>query len=163
MNKREDLSLKYIKGKIKRNKFLKNSDFTPGNLVFYAYNPKDDKSPYDKNPLSLIIWNTRTHILGINFHWAPLSIRQKIIKLFLRANRNNIKRNSPLTLEKGLSKELFRLARPIFRKYIKKRISRRGVVIPHSEMGYVINLRAEHFIGISAEQAWKMSLGKLRK
>ena len=42
-------------------------------------------------------------------------------------------------------------------------MSRRCAVIPHTEMGYVINLRAEHFIGISAEEAFKLAYIKLKK
>lgn len=163
LNKNEEISLKYIKNKIKKNVFLSKKEFTPGNMLFYSYNPKDTDSPYDKNPLILVIKVTAKHILGINFHWAPLNMRKKILKIFLSKNKDNIKRQNPLSINDAMSKEMYRMCRPIFRLYIKKRISRRGALIPHTEMGYVINLRAEHFIGISAEDAWKYSIMRLLK
>lgn len=163
LNENEQKSLKYIKNKITRNVFLKKEHFRPGNMLFYSYNPKDQDSPYDKNPLILVIGVTRKHVLGINFHWCPIPMRKKILQLFMRANRENIKRGLPLTLSNGLSSNMYRLCRPIFRKYIKSRISRRGAIIPQTEMGNVINLRAEHFIGISADDAWKLAYIKLKK
>ena len=42
-------------------------------------------------------------------------------------------------------------------------MSKRCAVIPPFEMGYVINLRAETFIGIDSTTAYKIALQKLRK
>lgn len=67
----KDLSLKYINNKIKRPTFLKKEHFREGNVLFYSYDPQDDKSPYDKNPLIIVISVTRKHILGVNLHWCP--------------------------------------------------------------------------------------------
>lgn len=158
----EKLSLKYMKNKITRSVFLKKKYLSPGTMLFYSYNPKDQDSPYDKTPLVIVIAANSKHMLGINLHWAPLELRKKILKLFLQANRNNIKHQKPLEMSKALSKEMYRLCKPIFRKYIIQRISRRCAVIPHTEMGYVINLRAEHFIGISADDAFKLAYRKLK-
>ena len=163
MKKEEKNSLAFIKQKIKKPIFLTSKEFKPGNMLFYSYNPKDDKSPYDRNPLIFVISVSKKHILGINLHWAPLNIRKQILKSFLLYNAKNIKNNKPLELSRNLASNFWRLARPIFRKYIKKRISRRGAIIKTEEMGNVINLRAEHFIVISAEDAWKLSLSKLKR
>lgn len=162
LNDNEKVSLKYMKNKISRNIFLKREHFTPGTMLFYSYNPKDQDSPYDKTPLILVIASNKTHLLGINFHWAPVEIRKKILRIFMNANKTNIKRNNPLELTKAMSREMYRLCKPIFRKYIIKRISRRGAVIPHTEMGYVINLRAENFIGIDSNTAFKLAYKKLK-
>ena len=158
----EKASLKYMKNKITRNVFLKKEHLRPGTMLFYSYNPKDQESPYDKTPLVIVIATNSQHMLGINLHWAPVELRKKILKLFLQANRNNIKQQKPLEMTKALSREMYRLCKPIFRKYIIKRISRRCAVIPHTEMGYVINLRAEHFIGIDSNTAYKLAYRKLK-
>lgn len=163
LNDSEQASLKYMKNKITRNEFMKKSHLTPGTMLFYAYNPKDQESPYDRTPLILVIASSSKHVLGINFHWAPIEMRKKILKIFMNANKANIKNKRPLELSKAMSKEMYRLCKPIFRKYIIKRMSRRCAVIPHTEMGYVINLRAEHFIGISANDAFKLAYIKLKK
>ena len=159
----EKLSLKYMKNKITRSVFLKNEFLTPGTMLFYTYNPKDQDNPYDKTPLILVVARSKKHILGINFHWAPIEMRKKILKIFMNANKANIKNKRPLELSKAMSKEMYRLCKPIFRKYIIKRMSRRCAVIPHTEMGYVINLRAEHFIGVDSSTAFKLAYIKLKK
>lgn len=159
----EQASLKYMKNKIVRNEYMKKSHLTPGTMLFYTYNPKDQKSPYDRTPLILVIAKSSKHVLGINFHWAPIEMRKKILKIFMNANKTNIKNKKPLELSKAMSKEMYRLCRPIFRKYIIKRMSKKCAVIPHTEMGYVINLRAEHFIGISSEEAFKLAYIKLKR
>ena len=107
--------------------------------------------------------NAKKHVLGLNLHWAPIDIRRKILKAFIKYNADNIKKNRPLELSKNLASKFWTLARPIFRKYIKSRISRRGAVIEPNEMGNIVSLRADHFINISAEQAWKIAVQKLRK
>ena len=163
LNDSEQASLKYMKNKISRNEFMKKSHLTPGTMLFYAYNPKDQESPYDRTPLILVIASSSKHVLGINFHWAPIEMRKKILKIFMNANKANIKNKRPLELSKAVSKEMYRLCKPIFRKYIIKRMSRRCAVIPHTEMGYVINLRAEHFIGIDSNTAYKLAYIKLKK
>ena len=156
------LSLKYAKDKIRKRETLKIEHLVSGNMLFFSYKPQDDESPYDKNPLILIIKATSKHVLGINFHWCPIPMRKKLIKLFLQKNKHNITRGQPLTLDKTMTKEFYRLCKPIFRKYIIKRMSRRIAVIPPEEMGHVVYLRAEKFIGISAENAWKLAILKLK-
>ena len=159
----EKLSLKYMKNKITKSERLRREFLVTGTMLFYTYNPKDQDNPYDKTPLILVVARSKKHILGINFHWAPIEMRKKILKIFMNANKANIKNKRPLELSKAMSKEMYRLCKPIFRKYIIKRMSRRCAVIPHTEMGYVINLRAEHFIGISADDAFKLAYIKLKK
>lgn len=163
ISKEEQKSLNYIKDKIKRPKFLNTKDFVPGKMVFFSYNPKDQESPYDKTPLIFVVWATKKHVLGLNLHWAPIDIRRKILKAFIKYNADNIKKNRPLELSKNLASKFWTLARPIFRKYIKSRISRRGAVIEPNEMGNVISLRAEHFIGIDSNSAWKMAINSMKR
>lgn len=163
LSAQENQSLKYIKNKITRNKFLNKQDFTPGKMLFYSYNPKDQANPYDKTPLILVIKANSKHILGLNLHWAPVEYRKKIIKILIKYNKENLKHKRDLEIPQSGAKELWRLARPIWRKYIKKRISRRGAVIEPEEMGNIIYLRSEHFIGISADDAFKLAIRKMRK
>lgn len=159
----EKLSLKYMKNKITKSEKLRSEFLVPGTMLFYTYNPKDQDNPYDKTPLILVIARSKKHILGINFHWAPVVIRQKLLKLFMKANKTNISKKKPLEISKALSKEMYRLCKPIFRKYLISRMSKRCAVIPPYEMGYVINLRAETFIGIDSNTAFKLAYKKLRK
>ena len=81
----------------------------------------------------------------------------------LKSIYHNIKKNRPLELSKNLASKFWTLARPIFRKYIKSRISRRGAVIEPNEMGNVISLRSEHFIGIDSNSAYKMAINSTKR
>ena len=56
-----------------------------------------------------------------------------------------------------------RMGAPALRKYINNRISPKGVVIPHEYYNKVVHLRSEHFIGISANDAWKMGIAKMKQ
>ena len=140
---------------------LKSSDFKQGSLVLFNYSPKDDESPYDKNPLVLILKINSKHVLGLNFHWCPLKMREKLVKLLLLKNKN-LKENEPFKVDSTLSKEFYRIAKPVFRKYLVNRISKRGYRFKPSEVKEAINLKAEKFIGITAEQAYRLSILKLK-
>lgn len=158
-----ELSAKYLNGKIKKaENFEPTKHIIPGNVLFFTYNPIGN-DPYDKCPLSLVISDKGNKFLGINFHWAPKSLREKILKEFMKANFINLKNSLPPKFPEKLPEPLYRMISPIFRLYLKNRVNKKIAVIPSSEIGYVINLKAEKFIGISSEQAYKHYFVKQQK
>ena len=160
---KEEVSYQFLMERVRHNKPFRKEDLRNGKMILAAYSPKDNKSPYDKNPLILIIYRTSRHILGLNLHWLPPKGRVLILRLLFQHNANNIRMNKPLEVSSALSKQFWRLARPIFRKYIVSRLSRRGVVVQPHEMDKIIMLPSERFIGISSTQAYLLSLSKLRQ
>ena len=143
---------------------LKASDFQPGQIILYSYKAKFDKNPYDANPLVFILGTKgRKYVYGINFNWIPPVLRKGIIGMIMKANKKNIEKGRPLVVPKDLVKKIFRMGVPAFRKYLKNRISPKGVVVPHEVYPKVVNLRAEHFINISSEKAWKIAVSRIKR
>jgi len=153
-----------IKDLIKKPKLLKASDFAVGNIVMYSYTAKT-VNIYDTTPLSFILGKTQKHIYGININWIPPALRKGIMKMIFDSakNKKNVKQGKPIEVPKMLVKKIFRMGVPAFRKYIKKRVSKRGIVIPHHMYNKVTDLRSENFTGISSQDAWKIAVSKLKK
>jgi hypothetical protein len=147
----------------KKPKKLSNKDFKTGAIILYSYSAKYDENPYDKNPLCFVLGSTGKYLYGINFNWIPPALRKGIMQMITRANKKNISQGKELEIPKTLVKKIFRMGIPAFRKYLKNRISPKGVIVPGSLYNKVIDLRAEHFINISAEQAWKIAVSKMKK
>lgn len=148
-----------MKNLISKPKAFEASDFKPGKMVMFYYNPKFNKNPYDATPLCLVLKRSRSYTLGLNFHWMPKPLRKIFIGFIYKQNKNNIKLNLPLVIDYKMIKSLFlKYGAPAVRLYINRRISPKGVVVPQNEFNRVIDLRAEHFINITAEQAWAIAL-----
>ena len=152
-----------MKELIKKPTNLSAKDFTPGQMVLCAYVAKYDKNPYDATPLILVLKRSRTYTLGLNFHWIPRNIRKVFVDYIYKNNRKNIQQNLPLTLDYKLIKNLLiKFGAPALRLYINRRFSPKGVIIPQTQFYKAVNLKAESFIGISAEQAWALAKSKMK-
>jgi hypothetical protein len=137
---------------------LKNSDFTPGSLLMFAYDAKDKFSAYDGRPLCLVLRHSKAYTLGLNFNWMPPKMREKVLDGIMKQNKKNIKKGLPITVSYSTVKRLIKGLGPVIRLYINKRISPKGVVVPGYQYYKVTNLRSEHFIGISAKSAWAAAI-----
>ena len=151
-----------MKDLIKKPTKLNSSDFKPGQIILFQYSAKYDKNPYDASPVLFVIGRTKKYTYGLNINWIPIPLRKGIIGLIMKQNKKNIELGRPLVVPKDLLKHIFRMGVPAFRKYLNNRISPKGVVLPHNMYNKVINLRAEHFINISAEDAWKIAVKRLK-
>ncbi len=152
-----------MKNFIKKPTLLKASHFKPGQIIMFSYAAKYDKNPYDASPLLFVLGRNRKHTIGINFGWIPPVLRKGIMGMIMsKRNIKNMEKGKDLHIPKLLVKRIFRMGVPAFRKYINKRISPKGVVVPHTMYPKVVDLRAEHFIGISSEDAWKIAVKKLK-
>jgi hypothetical protein len=136
-----------VKDLLKEKKNLSKAEMQPGNLLFTAYDAKDKTFAYDKTPLVLILRRNRTHTLGLNFHWIPLSMRINLIKYILKLNKKNIEKNKPLDFNyKDLKPMLKSLGyAPCIRLYINKRFGPKGVVLPADRMVEIARLKTESF------------------
>lgn len=137
---------------------LKRKDFYPGALIMFAYDAQDKTRAYDGRPLCLVLGRAGKHTLGLNFHWMPAKLREKVMDGIMRQNKSNIKKGRPLTINYQTIKGLVAGLGPVVRLYINSRISPKGVVVPSYQYYKVINLRAEHFIGVSAKAAWATAI-----
>lgn len=161
-NEKESFGL--VKDLVKRPRVLKKADFQPGQIIMYSYKAKYDQNPYDSTPMAMILARNSKHTLAMNWNWIPPKVRISMMRMIMKKNKKNIEKGLPLNFTyKGIKKQLMRMGAPALRKYINKRISHKGVVIPHVHYHKIVSLRSEHFIGISAEDAWKMSIVKMKQ
>lgn len=154
---------KMMKDAIKKPTILKAKYFKPGALIMFSYSAKYADNPYDATPVAFIIGRNRKYTWGINFAWVPPALRKGIIDMIMEKNKKNIANNKDLEVPKDLLKKIFRMGLPAFRKYLNNRISPKGVVVPYTEYTRIVHLRSEHFINISAEDAWKIAVQKIKK
>jgi hypothetical protein len=137
---------------------LKNKDFYPGALIMYVYDAKDQTKTFDQRPLGLILGHSKKYTLALNFNWCPPKLREKIMDGIMKQNKANIKKNRPLTVNYNTVKKLVQGLGPVVRLYLNNRISPKGIVVPSYQYYKVIHLRSEHFIGMSANAAWRMAI-----
>ena len=153
-----------MKELIKKPTALKAKYFIPGNIILYTYKAKYEKNPYDASPILLVLKRNAKYTIGININWIPIPLRKGIMSILLNSsNMKRLRNGKDLIVPKTLVKQIFKMGLPAFRKYLNNRISSKGVVLPKEDYIKVINLRAEHFIGISADDAWKIAVNKLKK
>ena len=157
-------SFKTIEELIKKPKRLLKGDYSVGNVILYSYDAKYHENPYDKTPLCLILGRNRKYTYGINWNWIPVPLRKGLMSMILsKKNLKNIEKGKSMEIPKRLVKLIFRMGLPAFRKYLNSRISLKGVLIPHNLYPKIINLRAEHFTNISADNAWKIAINRIKK
>ena len=148
---------------------MTKKDMIPGNIFFTFYDAKYKENTYDRTPLVLVLRRNRSHTLGLNFHWIPLSMRINLIKAIVAMNEKNIKNNKPLEFSYETLKPMLKGLgyAPCIRLYINKRIGSTGVVIPPDRLMEVARLKTETFTNgkYSAEQLYVMArkAGKSRK
>jgi len=159
----EQSAYETFKKLLRKPKKLKNSDFYPGAFILFVYDAKDKTKAYDGRPLGMILGRSKKYTLALNFHWIPPKLREKIMDKILKMNKKNIKKNLPIVLNYQMIKGIIKGLGPVVRLYINKRISPKGVIIPSYEYYKVIHLRAEHFIGISSQQAWNAAMAQYKR
>jgi hypothetical protein len=158
-------SINVVKKLLKQErKQLKVADFQPGAILMYRYDAKDKTQTYDKTPLVFVLRRNRKHTLCINFHWAPTPLRVVLVKKILYApgNRKRMRKGEPLVFDYGQLKPFLKRIgfAPIIRKYINRRISRTGVVVPQDQLMNVARTKSETFTEgkVSAEKLYRLAL-----
>ena len=162
LNDNEKEAHKIMKELVKNPILLKAKNFQIGSIILYTYRAKYDNNPYDASPVVLILGRNRKYTYGINWNWIPPALRKGLMDMILKANKKNISKGLPLEIPKTLVKKIFRMGLPAFRKYLNNRISPKGVILPYNSYNKIIDLRAEHFIGISSEKAWNIAVKKIK-
>lgn len=145
---------------------FKAGDFSTGNMLFYRYDAKDKEKTYDKTPLILVLSRSKGYVLGLNLHWTPIPLRITLLKIIIKLNKENIRRNQPITISYSMLKPMIQKMGlgPVIRLYIFNRISRRGLIIPPTHWLIAAKLKAESFNnGKSAEQSYKEAVANYNR
>ena len=156
-------SKKMLKELIRNSKSVQKY-LVPGNLILTMYDAKYE-APYDARPLFLVLAKNSTHVLGLNFHWLPISMRMKLIYAILKLNSRNIKEKKPLVFSfKQLKPFLKRFNYvPCVRLYIRSRFAPKGAIISPEDLVKVARMDTAIFTGISAEKAYALARTKYNK
>lgn len=154
-------SVKMVKKLVSEKKKITKKDWIPGNLIFTYYLAKDMSATYDRTPLVLLLKVGKTHTLGLNFHWIPMSMRLNLIKTILQMNKRNIAENKPLQFSYEQLKPMLKSLgyAPCIRLYINHRFRSSGTVIPPDRLLEVARLKSETFTKgkYSAAQLFQMA------
>lgn len=142
---------------------LKSTDFKPGKILLYSYSAKYDQNPYDMSPMIMVLGRSRKYTLGWSINWTPPKMREKVLDYIIKKNQKNIDKGKAIEIDYKTIKKVVQGLGPVIRLYLNNRISTKGVVVPSYQYYKVTNLRAENFIGISSEDAWKLALANKSK
>ena len=140
----------------------------PGHMYLFNYKAKcsEDDLPcaYDKSPCCIVLGVSSTHVLGINLHWAPLGLREKIVDSIFKIAKFDVKKGKPLNLNYQQLKPLIdNLTLPIIRQYIKKRIRKKVILVPDSLMMTASKYSNENFSMPSPEVLYKVAFDNHNK
>jgi hypothetical protein len=122
----------------------------PGLLLTYYYSPKTENLPYyDQYPLVLITEVNEKGWMGINIHYLPPSIRNKI----LLEDKVQLKRD----VENRFIDVDERYIKFATKRYLRKQVNGKITEIPPEEWKIAINLPFEKFTGAAREAVWDES------
>lgn len=152
-----------MKNLIRKPTKFKGKDFKPGKILLYTYRAKYDKNPYDMSPMIMVLGRSKKYTLGWSINWTPPKMREKVLDYIMKKNRKNIDKGKDIEIDYKTIKKIVKGLGPVIRLYLNNRISPKGVVVPSYQYYKVTNLRAENFIGISSEEAWKLAVKKKKK
>ena len=152
-----------MKELIRKPKKLTAGDFKPGKIVLFSYRAKFDKNPYDLSPMIIVLGRSKKYTLGLAWNWCPPKAREKVMDFIMKKNRKNMDKGKEIELDYKMVKAIVKGLGPIVRLYLNNRISPKGVSVPSYQYYKAINLRAENFIGISAQDAWKLAVKNKKK
>lgn len=146
-------------------KSIKGKAVQTGTMIVFKYTAKDKTMIYDKTPCAIILWRTKTHTLGINLHWAPLGLRERIVQYIHDLNKSNIQNNKPLEITYEQMKPFLKQSGsiPIIRLYINNRMSSHGVIVPTDKMKIASRYSNEDFSVPKAEKLYKKAVIDYRK
>jgi len=141
-------------------KQISGKNIRTGTMIIFKYSAKDKQKSYDALPCSMILWRTKSHTLGINFHWMPIQLRERLIDIIYSFNQQNIKNNKPLEITyKQLKPYIIKLgALPIVRLYINSRMSNHGVIVPSDKMKIAVRYSNENFKAPSSTKLFKAAV-----
>lgn len=126
---------------------LGRKQIKPGALISFSYRAQDQLKSYDKTPLVMVLSQNNKYVLGINFHWAPVNKRLVLVNFILNSNKSNIKSGKPLEMTyegiRGAVKSIG--AFPVIRLYIKRNMSKYGVVVPDELLLQAAKMKTETF------------------
>lgn len=165
---------KLQKQRITPNVFMKDntnkqsSFILPGNLYFYAYNPKtkDTLPYYDAYPLVFPFTKTNDGWIGLNMHYLPYNLRIQLFDALWSLRKNNkLDATNRLKLSwatiQSLSK--FNLAQPCVKRYLFTHMTSVPIIIESEHWLTALMLPIQRFKKQNDQYIWGDSIKQSRK
>lgn len=133
-----------------------------GSMYSFQYDAKYAKElPYwDKFPLVIVLDISKDHMLGLNLHYLHPRTRGVILgKLLEITNNKRMDETTKLKLTYGMVKSIskYKLLKPCIKKYIKKRILSKLILIDADEFEMAVFLPTQRFLKKSDTEVWRES------
>lgn len=126
------------------------SNFEAGKMLAMNYRAKDTKQRYDANPLIICLGPpqnpklSKTHTLGLNFHWLPAQERVALASYFTELNK---KRGGKLTYQDVAPFMSKFKGHKVLRMYIIKNIGNKVIEIPTEQFLTASSIPSEKWVG----------------
>jgi len=142
-----------------KDKVALRTNFLPGELYLYMYDPKgkDTLPYYDRFPLIFPFKKQGNSFLGLNMHYLPYMLRAKLMDALYTITTNSkfdgstMLKMSYQTL-KGASE--FRYFKPTLKRYLLDHVRSRFLYIHPSEWDIAIWLPLARFQKATEEEVW---------
>ena len=122
----------------------------PGMMYLFYYHPKTEEvlPYYDRFPLILLVDINKGGMTGLNLHYLPIRLRQKLFySLLNRVNSRDMNEDTYIRMTYDFLKDnrAVKEYRPCFKKYLTQNIKGNIAQIPASEWEVAVHLPLASF------------------
>ena len=142
--------INFISQNISRDKLMRQDPMTPvatvmpGMMYMFYYDPKHSKTLpyYDSFPLVILIDMDSTGMTGLNLHYLPINLRQKLFYGLLNRTTGAMDEKSYMKITYDFLKSTRSLKeyRPCYKKYLTKQIRGSIAKVPANEWETAVHL-----------------------
>jgi len=151
-----------------RSQLPKAGNYFIGRMYMFFYKPKNrlELRYYDRFPLVIMLDRYKEGFLGLNLHYLPIDLRQRLYyNLLPRATNNNFDRTTRLKIdyEYLLGKSFLRAHKPCVKRYLYSSIIGRVANVPANEWEVAVHLPTAHWKKATESKVHRESRIKARK
>ena len=122
----------------------------PGRMYMFYYNPENkDKLPYyDRFPLLILVDKNQNGFEGLNLHYLPVDLRQKLFYgLLSKTNNQSFNRNTymKVTYQYLKSTRKVKAYRPCYKRYLTNNVKGLIANVPANEWENAVHLPTAMF------------------
>ena len=122
----------------------------PGRMYMFYYDPKTKQELpyYDRFPLVILVDKSSTGFEGLNLHYLPIDLRQKLFySLLNRTNNSAFNENTYMKIAYDTlrSTRSLKAYRPCYKKYLTNKVQGLIVKVPANEWENAIHLPTAMF------------------
>ena len=164
INPRSDKSRRWLREKIDamgnnsldRNSLMRNEPLKPtvtplpGSMYMFNYDPENKKKLpyYDRFPLVVLVELSQDGFGGLNLHYLPIDLRQKLFYgLLERVSNKSYNKSTYMRLTYSYLKSTRKVKgyRPCYKRYLTNNVKGQIVNVPPKEWEYAVHLPTAMF------------------